>query len=256
MKKPLVSILMTIHNHESFLQQSIRSIILQSFKNWELIAIDNGSQDNSRKELKKIRDKRIKKKYLKRNIGRTNCLNYGLKFCKGEFIAILDSDDLALKNRIKIQLKRMKNKNLWLTSSAYDLIDEDNLLVKRVSFNKNLYNPRKLINENIIAHSTVMFRRKLISKVGNYPKNFKYAQDYAFYLKVLKKFNLEIIKNKLCKIRAPHKNSETFRKSASALIVKEEIKLLCWSYKNFNLTIKEHINFVIILLKKIIKLIR
>ena len=51
MKKPLVSILMTIHNHESFLKQSIKSIILQTFKNWELIAIDNGSQDNSPKKL-------------------------------------------------------------------------------------------------------------------------------------------------------------------------------------------------------------
>ena len=61
MKKPLVSILMTIHNHESFLKQSIKSIILQTFKNWELIAIDNGSQDNSPKKLKEIKDKRIKK---------------------------------------------------------------------------------------------------------------------------------------------------------------------------------------------------
>ena len=229
MKKPLVSILMTIHNHERFLEQSIKSIISQSFKNWELIAIDNGSRDNSRKELNNIKDKRIKKKFLKKNIGRTNCLNYGLKFCKGKFIAILDSDDLAVKDRIKIQLKRME-------------------------INKNLYNPRKLINENIISHSTVMYRKKLINEIGNYPKDFKYAQDYAFYLRTLKKFNLEIIKNKLCKVRISHKNSETFRQSTTGLIVFEELKLLNWSYRNFDLTKKEKIKFLFTLLKKILKL--
>ena len=256
MKKPLVSILMTIHNHERFLKQSIKSIISQSFKNWELIAIDNGSRDSSRKELKKIKDKRIKKRYLKKNIGRTNCLNYGLKFCKGKFIAILDSDDLAVKDRIKIQLKRMEdNKKLWLTSSAYEVIDEDNRLIKKVGFNKNLNNPRKLINENIIAHSTVMYRKRLIYEVGSYPKDFKYAQDYALYLKTLKKFNLEIIKNKLCKVRISHKNSETFRQSTTGLILYEELKLLNWSYRNFNLTKKEKIKFLFTLLKKILKLI-
>ncbi len=255
MKKPLVSILMTIHNHERFLEQSIKSIISQSFKNWELIAIDNGSRDNSRKELNNIKDKRIKKKFLKKNIGRTNCLNYGLKFCKGKFIAILDSDDLAVKDRIKIQLKRMEgNKKLWLTSSAYVVIDEDNRLIKKVEINKNLYNPRKLINENIISHSTVMYRKKLINEIGNYPKDFKYAQDYAFYLRTLKKFNLEIIKNKLCKVRIAHKNSETFRQSTTGLIVFEELKLLNWSYRNFDLTKKEKIKFLFTLLKKILKL--
>ena len=257
MKKPLVSILMTIHNHESFLKQSIKSIILQTFKNWELIAIDNGSQDNSPKKLKEIKDKRVKKKYLKKNIGRTNCLNYGLKFCKGRFIAILDSDDLAKKNRLEIQLKRMKNdKNLWLTSSAYEVINERNNFIKKVGFEKNLYNPRKLLYENIISHSTVMYRKELINKIGNYPKKFLYAQDYALYLKALKKLKIEIIKNRLSKVRISHKNSETIRQSANNTIVKEEIKLLIWSYKNFFLSKRERIIFIFIFLKKISKFIK
>ena len=66
MKKPLVSILMTIYNHESFLNKSIKSVINQTFKNWELIAIDNGSEDKSSEVLQKISDKRIKKKILKK----------------------------------------------------------------------------------------------------------------------------------------------------------------------------------------------
>ena len=139
MKKPLVSILMTIYNHESFLNKSIKSVINQTFKNWELIAIDNGSEDKSSEVLQKISDKRIKKKYLKKNIGRTNCLNYGLKFCKGKYIAILDSDDLSRKNRITFQINRMKkNTNLWLTSSSYTKIDDRGRNLSKVLIKENL----------------------------------------------------------------------------------------------------------------------
>ena len=66
MKKPIVSILMTIYNHENFLKKSINSVINQTFKNWELIAIDNGSEDNSKEILKKIREKRVKKIFKKK----------------------------------------------------------------------------------------------------------------------------------------------------------------------------------------------
>lgn len=108
MNKPKISVLMTIYNHENFLKHAIKSIINQSYKNWELIAIDNGSTDNSKKILKKFRHKNIKKKILKKNIGRTNCLNYGLRFCRGEYIAILDSDDVSEKSRFKKQVNEME----------------------------------------------------------------------------------------------------------------------------------------------------
>ena len=62
-KKPLVSVLMTIYNHEKYLNNSIRSILNQSYKKWELVAIDNGSTDKSRSILKKFKDKRVKKNF-------------------------------------------------------------------------------------------------------------------------------------------------------------------------------------------------
>jgi glycosyltransferase involved in cell wall biosynthesis len=82
MKQPTVSVLMTVFNHQNYLKESVRSVINQSYKNWELITIDNGSTDNSKKILKTINDKRIKKFFLKKNIGRTKCLNLGLEKCK------------------------------------------------------------------------------------------------------------------------------------------------------------------------------
>jgi glycosyltransferase involved in cell wall biosynthesis len=258
MKKPLISVLMTIHNHESYLKSSIYSVINQSYNKWELVAIENGSTDESKKILKKIKNKNIKKIYLKKNIGRTNALNYGLKFCKGKYIAILDSDDIAKKHRLKIQLNRMeKFKDLWLTSSSYEIINEKNSIIKYVTINEDLYNfPRRFLFKNLIGHSTVFYKKKLLKKIGFYPSKFKYAQDYAFFLKIFKKFKLEITQQKLVKIRKIHSNSESYRQSKNLSIIFEEIRLLYWSYKNFNLSSAEKILIYCNLIKKLIKIIK
>ena len=115
--KPKISILMTIYNHQNYLEESIKSILKQKFKNWELIACENGSRDNSKSLLKKIKDKRIKKFFFKKNIGRTNCLNFALKKSKGEYIAILDSDDIAMPSRLSKQIKFIKEKKIALVGS-------------------------------------------------------------------------------------------------------------------------------------------
>ena len=90
MSNPKISILMTVFNHEKFVKTSIKSILSQNYKNFELIVVNNGSSDQSGNIIKKIRDRRIKKFFLKKNIGRTKCLNYGLKKCKGKYVAIQD----------------------------------------------------------------------------------------------------------------------------------------------------------------------
>ena len=97
MKKFKVSILMTVYNHQRYVYKSIKSILNQSYNNFEFIIINNGSSDSSWDIIKKFKDKRIKIYNLKKNIGRTECLNFGLKKCKGKFIAIQDSDDLSKK---------------------------------------------------------------------------------------------------------------------------------------------------------------
>lgn len=260
MKNEKVSILMTIYNHEKFLASSIKSIIYQDHKKWELVAIDNGSQDNSAKILKKVKDKRIKKKFLKKNIGRTNCLNFGLKFCKSKYVAILDSDDISKKNRISTQLGQLKlDKHLGMVFSDFEYIDEKSKITKfpkvNFDFKKNLNEkPRELIKKNFIAHSSVMYRTNLLKKIGNYPKEYKYAQDYAFYLKILKTAKIKTIRKKLVKIRLPHKKSETLRNSSSNLVSIEMIKILFSNLNNFNTSINEKFSIffsIIFLLGKI-----
>ncbi len=235
-KRPIVSVIMTIFNHDSYLKKSIISLQKQSLKNWELIAIDNGSTDESTRILKLFKDRRIKKKFLKKNIGRTKCLNYGLKFAKAKYIAILDSDDIALKNRFLDQVNYLKtNKKINLVAAIARVIDENG---KTITFHPS---PKEIkdfnniiIYKNIIAHSTVMFRKNYLKKIGIYPKNLKWAQDYGLILKFAKNESLFFMPKVLTICRAL-KTSMTYRKEYRLTRVKEQISLLFFSLNNFKL---------------------
>lgn len=263
MSNPKISILMTVFNHEKFVKTSIKSILSQNYKNFELIVVNNGSSDQSGNIIKKIRDRRIKKFFLKKNIGRTKCLNYGLKKCKGKYVAIQDSDDISKKNRLKKQINFLENNSeIPLVASLYNLIDETDKKIQRKINSKTQNIKEEMFINNLVAHSTVMYRRSLLSKIGVYPKNFYYAQDYAFYLKVLKFFPIRILNDRLVDLRSNHKNSETFRLNKSFTILREEINLIKWISQNFKLKfwvklkiffklIKIIFKFFVVILKKL-----
>jgi hypothetical protein len=121
---------------------------------------------------------------------------------------------------------------------------------------KNSFFIRKILFFNTIGHSTIMFKKKIIDKIGNYPSSFKFMQDYAFFLKVYKKFKIGIIQNNLTNCRYHHQDSETFRVYRSHLIEKEHKKLLKWSNKNFNFSILEFYFYYYSLLKLKLKILK
>lgn len=255
---PKVSVLMTIYNHQDFLNQSINSILKQNYQNWELIACENGSQDNSAKILHNYTDERIKKFFFDENIGRTKCLNFALKQAKGDFVAILDSDDFAYPDRLSAQLKLlMKRTDVALVGSWYSRIDKDNRRVKEVNHNiTNNFFRRNMLFFNPIGHSTIMFRMSLIKEIGLYPEDFKFMQDYAFFLKVYKDFKAEILPLNLTDCRTHHTNSETTRVAKSTIIEEEWLKLLFWIKKNFKLSLVEIGNYYLVNLKLRFKIFR
>lgn len=252
--EPLVSILMTVYNHDKFLHSSIKSIINQTYKNWELIVIDNGSTDKTKQILKNIKNKKIKKFFLKKNIGRTRCLNLGLKICKGKFIAINDSDDLAKKNRLELQIKKFNElRNVDLIGSNYKFLNNKNKNLKNVLINSKVNkDPKIILFQNLIAHSTIMFKKELLKKIGNYSNKIKYAQDYLFILKTLKNGKIFILKNNLMKIRINHTFSESYRLKKTKLIHLEEIKILYWVLKNFKINLKKKFLIYFIVFQKVL----
>ena len=248
--KNKISVLMTIYNAEDYVYESIKSIINQKYKNWEIIAIDDFSTDGTVGILKKIRDPRIKKFFLKRHIGRTNALNYGLKKAKGKYIAVLDADDISHTNRLYFQKKVLdENYNVNLVGTLTRLIDQNGKLISLFPTPKKMDKLKeKIVYENVLPHSSIMFRKKHLRKTGIYPKNLKYAQDYGLILKFFKTGNLFLIPKFLTECRIL-KTGMTNRKEYRLIKIKEEIFLHFFSLKNFTLNTDQKLKIYYRILK-------
>src|SRR5690625_4190600 len=109
MNEPLVSIITPVYNAERFLSETIKSVKEQTYKNWELLLVDDCSKDNSAKIIKEFNrtDDRIKYIKLEKNSGASISRNTGIKNAKGRFIAFVDSDDLWEPEKLEIQISYM-----------------------------------------------------------------------------------------------------------------------------------------------------
>jgi glycosyltransferase involved in cell wall biosynthesis len=183
---PKISVIMAVYNTEEYLEEAIRSILNQTFKNFEFIIINDKSTDNSLNIIKKYIkiDKRIILINNDKNIGRTASRNKGLKIAKGEYIAIMDSDDVSLQKRFEIQYKFLENnKPIFLIGGGVICINEQgreiNQLLPLTNFNKI---KKVITKKNCFYHPTIMFRN---SRKIFYRDKFSSAEDYDFYLLLL-----------------------------------------------------------------------
>jgi len=185
MDSPKISVLMSAYNNDSYLKPSINSILNQSFANFELILIDDGSADQSLAIMQNlaVADSRVKILRNPENRGLTKSLNQGLKIAQGKYIGREDADDLSRPERLKTQYEYLeKHPEIFLSGSSAILIDEKGKTIGNY-FKKN--NPEKLEKilkrHNHILHSSIMFRNQNIF----YREKFYFSQDYDLYLRLL-----------------------------------------------------------------------
>lgn len=200
---PYVSVLMTIYNAESYLKEAIDSIISQTFENWELIAVDDGSTDNSPAILSNYKDTRIRVWINSTNIGRTPALRSAFEQSRGEYIAILDADDISHPERFARQVEYLnQHPDVGLVGSWAKRIDKHGSVIldfKPSTEKDQLYN--SLAWKNPFVHSSIMYRKKLALQAGGYPKTYIYAQDYALILNIINLSQVAMIGEYLCKLR-------------------------------------------------------
>ena len=189
MQVPVISILLSVYNEEQNIINSIESINNQTFKNWELIIIDDASNDKTFEIISKLSAKNSKIKIIKnpKNYGLAKSLNKGIKIAKGEFIARVDADDINLPHRLEKQYQFMiENKNVDALGTGAWLVDKNGERLKSISLTKKFnINDKKIFSKSIFLHPSVMFRKSFFSKIGNYDSSFLRAQDKELWLRGL-----------------------------------------------------------------------
>jgi len=226
---PRVSVLMTIYNAEPYLQEATDSILTQKFSDWELIAVDNGSTDQSAETLSAHNDQRVRIFTFPENIGRTPALRYAFEQARGEYIAVLDADDVALPERLGRQVEFLDNHDdVVLVGSWAQGIDETGRITSTLEPPINTEELHDCLGwANPMVHSSVMYRAAAVSEVGGYPEEFAYAQDIALMQVLAQNGKLAIIDNFLCQWRTSLKTMT--RSNENRLVIAYE-QIALWRY--------------------------
>jgi len=185
-ERPKISMIMPVYNAEKFLDENINAILSQGFEDFEFIMIDDKSKDQSWSIIKKYakKDKRIIPLRNEKNLGCVNTRNRGLKVARGEYIAVMDPDDVSLKNRFKLQVDYLdKYPEIFLVGGSAIVINEEGKRLGILSkYDNHKKIEKKLKDFNCMIHTSIMHRN---TKEFFYREKFIISDDYDFILRVL-----------------------------------------------------------------------
>jgi glycosyltransferase involved in cell wall biosynthesis len=225
---PLVSIIMNCRNGEKYLKKSLKSVISQTYSNWELIFFDNCSKDRSKKILKEFKDKRIKYFKSKKILKLYEARNAAISKSKGKFITFLDTDDWWINSKLSKQIKIMlRNKKINIIySNLYIFNQKKNFSF--LYFNKIMPSGKItqfLLNDYKIAILTIMLKKKIF-KDNHFNKNYNIIGDLDFFINLSLREKFYCMQEPLAYYR---QHNENFSKKID-IFTKE---LDHWSKKNF-----------------------
>jgi glycosyltransferase involved in cell wall biosynthesis len=202
---PKVSVIMPVYNEKQFLIDAIKSILEQSFIDFELIIVADKSDMPICALVNSFKDSRIMLRVNEERKGITASLNIGLSMARGEYIARQDSDDISVRTRLFEQVKYLENHpEVGVVGTSCSIINETGTVIDDWEATPNPTNA--LSSRNKIAHGSVMFRKRVVEEVGKYDEMFKYAQDYDLWLRVSKKSQIRNLPDRLYQLRV-HKNA-------------------------------------------------
>ena len=184
-KDGLVSIITPAYNAEAYIAETIASVLAQTYTNWEMLIVNDCSQDNTAEIVQSYaaKDKRIKLINLKQNSGAAAARNTAIQNAKGRYIAFLDSDDLWKKEKLKKQLDFMQQNGYAFTYTSYEHFKKAKENIQnRVQIPKNL-NYKQALKGNKIGCLTVMLDRK---QIPNIHFTTQKHEDYILWLNILK----------------------------------------------------------------------
>lgn len=211
MIQPLVSVLIPCYNVEKYAEQAIRSIMDQTYKNLEIVVVNDCSTDSTSFILKRLseEDKRIKVYENEQNLRLITTLNKGIGLCTGEYIARMDADDFSMPERIEKEVEFLeKHHDIDIVSTLFYTFKNDDL--KQRSLHNNPTRPEELaaymLFRSGLLHPASMFRRRVFSELGmKFESEYLHVEDYALWSKAIYKTKIANLPDPLVYYRV-HEN--------------------------------------------------
>lgn len=205
MRETPVSFLVSAHNNQKYILASVRSLLSQTWIEYEIVIVDDASTDGTAAILEEFThyDSRIRVIRNHENLGLTKSLNIGLARCGGTYIARMDADDIALPDRLQKQLDFLEsNPNVAACGSLGVYIDEAGKEIGPKDL-PTTYEAikKKLLFNNQFIHSSLFFRKSVLDKMGGYNEAFKTAQDYELMMRIAATYPVANLSDRLIKWR-------------------------------------------------------
>ena len=255
----VISIILCCYNSEKYLEETLQSIVDQTYKNWELIIVNDGSRDNTLNILNEFinNNKHLRITLINQtNQGLAESRNNAIKIANSKWISIIDHDDLWLPEKLDIQYDLIKkNKNCFLFFSDFYLFNKRSIKSRfEISKEKDAFIPYKLnlnkINgyRNLIKYgcfigsSTVIFNKEVLKFVGNFDSSYKFITDYIFFIIISEKFDIHASPEPLSKWRS-HNDQATLKMNNSYFVEMFNFYSKLYLKNNITFNIKMRIFF-------------
>ncbi len=246
MKLPRVSVIIPSYNLSKYIGEAIESVLNQTYKNLELIIVDDCSTDNSVEIIQRYakKDDRIKFFKFGENKGACEAFNYGLRNAEGKYICYLGADDVFLEDKIEKQVEFLENHKEIAAVFGYPIfIDEKGKVIpERKTYFGDLFKQENreryewlryfFLNGNCLSHPSVMMRKTVYEDVGFLDVRFFQLPDFDLWIRVCKKYDIFIIKEYL------YKNRLRGKENASS---PTKLALLRYNFEFFFILTKEYL---------------
>ena len=254
----MISVIIPSYNHEKYIDRCIESVLNQTFHDFELIIIDDASEDKSWEIIKSFTDKRIRSLKLSSNHGADYVQNKGIELARYDYVGILNSDDCFSENRLAKCLNLIKDRDVDIIGTDIELINSEGKVIKNNWWTDSFDLQKKIFEEHydwcrslfagnmFMTTSNFFFRKSIFFEIGGF-SNYKYVLDYDFLLRsFFAGFKFQWLDEPLLKYRLHDKNTITRKplkanQEASQLIRKFLTYLPC-NDESLRASIKEGVN--------------
>lgn len=212
MRMPRVSVIIPVYNGELYLSETLDSVMKQTFTDWEIIVVNDGSTDKSLEIMEEYAalDERVRV-ISKPNGGVSSARNVAMNNAKGEYFSFVDADDMWVPEKLEKQIAFMdKNPNIALIYSDISILIDGNIRTQNMFLNRKFHKGHifdQLFYFNFISTPTVMLRKKIIEQHGNFSTRFRGIEDYDLWLRIADKNEIGYINERLAIYRIHANNT-------------------------------------------------